>query len=209
MKKVVSIALIISFLVLHACTPSIGRRLIEKNKIETELSIGGSFFYYTPIPLPLPNVGLGLRYGIYENINTGVKVFPLLLTFNTLQITPYVVGSVFINSNEVIPSLNVYGEINSVIYLGKLEATFFPLIGVCGVWDLSLLSIYLPLEMSLDAYSERIPVKFNLGLGIEFRITQNVHISLELRLNSIGNIYLPLSSMVGIPVFFVSGSYSF
>lgn len=209
MKKIAILLTLLFLLIIESCATSSGKRIIHKNEVEAELSIGGAFFYYTSLPLPLPNLGLGIRYGVHEKINLGIRAFPLLLTFNTFQTTPYTVFSILENSNSIIPSLNAYGEINFVIYLGKPELIFFPLAGLCSIWKLSSLNIYLPIEVSLDIYSQRRPVKFNIGIGSEFRIIENLNVSLELRLNSIGNIYLPLSTTVGIPVLLISTSYKF
>ncbi|MCS7299360.1 MAG: hypothetical protein RMJ37_05330 [Spirochaetia bacterium] len=207
MRRILILVTIISFL--SSCAPSVGRKVVESGKFEIELTVGGAFFYYTSIPLPLPNVGLGVRYGVIDRFNIGGRVYPLSTLFGSLLFETYIVGEVYESSDTYIPSINVYSLLNYLAFLGYFDMTFYPLVGTVGVWKFGWGSVYVPLEVSFDFYSQRRPVKFNLGVGLDFFVTDNFGISAELRVNSIGNIYLPLGNMVGVPVFFVSTHYRF
>lgn len=203
---------VVVLVVFYGCSPSVGRKVIKSGEVDVEVSLGGAFFRYTSIPLPLPNLGIGIRYGITDDVNLGAKVFPLYLVFNTIQITPYGVFKLYDSSDFWIPSFNVYSEINSLVYFPiqvPIQAVFYPLIGISSVWESSWGTIYIPLEISLDLYNDRRPIKFNLGVGVDFSIFENFDLTLELRVNSIGNIYLPLGNMVGVPALFISASYRF
>ncbi|MCX8028563.1 MAG: hypothetical protein N2712_01010 [Brevinematales bacterium] len=214
MKKIATLFTLVTVLlwislITVSCSPSAGRKIIDNGKFDTELSIGGAFFYYTSIPLPLPNVGIGARHGVYQDLNIGIKIYPLSLLFNSLLSDVFVVGNIFKSDISYVPSINIYGQINILTYFGYFDMVFYPLVGSTGVWRFETWDIYLPFEISIDPYNPRISLKFNLGIGLNFRIFDKLTISPELRLNSIANIYLPLGSMVGIPVLFVSATYTF
>lgn len=208
-KLILAIVLIVFIITLVSCSPSVGRKVIEKDNFEVNLSLGGSFYYYTPLPLPLPNIGFGLRYGVYDNINIGLKVYPILSVLNTLQFSPYIVGSILKSTNHIIPSINGYIELNSLMHFNPLDIALYPLVGICSIWSIKPVNLYVPLETSFDFYSERRIIKFNIGIGAEVEISKNISLSGEFRINSIGNIYLPLGNMVGVPVFFIEGTYKF
>lgn len=201
--------LLVVLVVIYGCSPSVGRKVVKTGEFDVEISLGGAFFKYTFVPLPLPNLGVGMRYGIVDNLNVGIKVFPLYVLFNTLQITPYGVVKIYESQQGWIPSVNVYSEINSLVYLSPIQGVFYPLVGVSSVWGFNWGDVYLPLEVSFDFYNDRRPVKFNLGIGANIFVFEKFDLAIELRVNSIGNIYLPLGNMVGVPALFVSGSYKF
>ncbi|MGC8870462.1 MAG: hypothetical protein ACP5PT_05175 [Brevinematia bacterium] len=207
MKKLIIIILLSGIVV--SCTPSVGKRIISKNNLETTLTIGGSFFKYLPFYAPLPNVGIGLKYGILDNINIGVNLHPLMLYFNSLLIEPYTAFSIYKSDNIFIPSVNGYISINSLAYFNLIGVNFYPLIGEVNIWKINNVLIYVPFEVSFDFYSDIRKVKFNMGIGTEIPILEKVYLSAEFRINSVGNIYLPLNTMVGVPNLFVSVSYLF
>lgn len=207
MKRILILVSILVFLL--SCAPSVGRKVVGSSKFEVELTLGGAFFYYTSIPLPLPNVGLGVRYGFVDKLDIGGRVYPLSPLFGSILFETYVVGEVYRSSDTYVPSVNVYSLLNYLAFLGYFDLRFYPLVGTVGIWKFNWGGVYIPFEVSFDFYSQRRPVKFNLGVGLDFSVTDNIGISAELRVNSIGNIYLPLGNMIGVPVFFISTSYRF
>lgn len=210
MKKIL-IAMLVIYLAVFtiSCTPSVGKRIINKNQIEPSITVGGSFFEYLPFPAPLPNIGIDLKYGIFDNINIGINVHPVMLTFNTLLLAPYTCFSIYKSENTLIPSLNGYFSINTLTHFNPLGLVIYPLIGIVNIWKINNIAVYVPLETSFDFYSQIRKVKFNAGLGTEIPITERFYFSVEFRINSIGNIYLPLATMIGVPNLFISFSYIF
>lgn len=195
--------------VVYGCSPSVGRKVIRNGELEIEGILGGAFFKYTFIPLPLPNLGVGVRYGVTDDFNVGIKVFPIYALFNTVQVVPYGVFRLYESHHQLLPSINLYSELNSLIYFSPIQGVSYPLIGGAPIWRFKWGSVYLPCEVSFDFYNDRKPFKFNLGLGMNSLLFTHFEVSIEVRVNSIGNIYLPLGSMVGVPVLVVSGSYRF
>jgi hypothetical protein len=88
-KKVIK-CFLISFVILIlcflcSCSTFYGSRIIEKGDIALDFSAGGPFVNIG-VPVPLPNTTIGARYGIQDNLDIGMHLYPTCAYFGLFGI---------------------------------------------------------------------------------------------------------------------------
>lgn len=187
-RPILRIVPLLPFLfLLGSCAMTPARTTVEKGRLGFELS-GSGVLTGTHIAPVIPSLSIGMKYGLSDSLNIGLSVTPGFLFLNkTVLFEPYLVVNL-LRQHGLVPTVNFYSVLPALVSFETFELRSYPLVGILPRYAGPVFGGYLAAEALYDRTIGRpdLPIKFNLRLGLDVRITESFSIGLEGGYNDIG-----------------------